>query len=154
MLVGETGCGKTTVCQVVAKFLGKKLVTVNAHQNTETGDLLGAQRPVRNKYETQSSLFNHLLELFAKLGIETATATTASLTLDNLLAQYNKITVPEEYKELVEQIEIEKKNLSLLFEWSDGPLVRAMKLGDFFLLDEISLADDSVLERLNSVLEP
>ena len=108
------------------------MVTVNAHQNTETGDLLGAQRPVRNKYETQSSLFNHLLELFAKLGIETATATTASLTLDNLLAQYNKITVPEEYKELVEQIEIEKKNLSLLFEWSDGPLVRAMKLGDFF----------------------
>lgn len=154
LLVGETGCGKTTVCQVVAKFLSKELVTVNAHQNTETGDLLGAQRPVRNKYETQSSLFNHLLELFAKLGIETATATTASLTLDNLLAQYNKITVPEEYKELVEQIEIEKKNLSLLFEWSDGPLVRAMKLGDFFLLDEISLADDSVLERLNSVLEP
>lgn len=43
--------------------------------------------------------------------------------------------------------------MSLLFEWSDGPLVRAMKLGDFFLLDEISLADDSVLERLNSVLE-
>ena len=89
--------------------MSKELVTVNAHQNTETGDLLGAQRPVRNKYETQSSLFNHLLELFAKLGIETATATTASLTLDNLLAQYNKITVPEEYKELVEQIEIEKR---------------------------------------------
>lgn len=151
LLVGETGCGKTTVCQVVAKFLGKELITVNAHQNTETGDLLGAQRPVRNKYETQSSLFNHLIELFAKLGIET---TDSSLTLDNLLGQYRKITIPEEHQELVEQIEAETKNVSLLFEWSDGPLVRAMKLGDFFLLDEISLADDSVLERLNSVLEP
>jgi midasin len=29
-----------------------------------------------------------------------------------------------------------------------------MRAGDVFLLDEISLADDSVLERLNSVLEP
>lgn len=29
-----------------------------------------------------------------------------------------------------------------------------MKEGNFFLSDEISLADDSVLERLNSVLEP
>jgi hypothetical protein len=41
-----------------------------------------------------------------------------------------------------------------IFEWEDGPLVKAMKDGDLFLVDEISLADDSVLERLNSVLEP
>lgn len=41
-----------------------------------------------------------------------------------------------------------------LFEWVDGPLVTAMKQGAMFLIDEISLADDSVLERLNSVLEP
>ena len=41
-----------------------------------------------------------------------------------------------------------------LFEWVDGPLVTAMKEGAMFLVDEISLADDSVLERLNSVLEP
>lgn len=41
-----------------------------------------------------------------------------------------------------------------LFTWQDGPLVQAMRNGDFFLVDEISLADDSVLERLNSVLEP
>lgn len=43
---------------------------------------------------------------------------------------------------------------SILFAWNDGPLVTAMKTGKYFLLDEISLADDSVLERLNSVLEP
>jgi hypothetical protein len=41
-----------------------------------------------------------------------------------------------------------------IFDWEDGPLVKAMKDGDLFLVDEISLADDSVLERLNSVLEP
>lgn len=41
-----------------------------------------------------------------------------------------------------------------VFMWHDGPLVQAMKEGSLFLVDEISLADDSVLERLNSVLEP
>lgn len=41
-----------------------------------------------------------------------------------------------------------------IFMWHDGPLVQAMKDGSLFLADEISLADDSVLERLNSVLEP
>jgi MoxR-like ATPase len=46
------------------------------------------------------------------------------------------------------------RKYNALFEWSDGPLVRAMKAGEMILLDEISLADDAVLERLNSVLEP
>ncbi|KAK3110659.1 AAA ATPase midasin [Teratosphaeriaceae sp. CCFEE 6253] len=41
-----------------------------------------------------------------------------------------------------------------MFEWVDGSLVQAMREGAFFLLDEISLADDAVLERINSVLEP
>ena len=41
-----------------------------------------------------------------------------------------------------------------LFVWADGPLVKSMREGSMFVLDEISLAEDSVLERLNSVLEP
>ncbi|GAX24956.1 midasin [Fistulifera solaris] len=41
-----------------------------------------------------------------------------------------------------------------LFEWIDGSLVQAMKEGHMILLDEMSLAEDAVLERLNSVLEP
>lgn len=39
-----------------------------------------------------------------------------------------------------------------LFEWVNGPLIKAMEKGSVFLADEISLADDSVLERLNSLL--
>lgn len=35
------------------------------------------------------------------------------------------------------------------FCWVDGPLVHAMKNGDIMLIDELNLADDSVLERLN-----
>ena len=40
-----------------------------------------------------------------------------------------------------------------MFEWTDGILVNAMQQGGLLLIDEISLANDSVLERLNSVFE-
>ncbi|PHH61107.1 hypothetical protein CDD81_769 [Ophiocordyceps australis] len=85
-----------------------ELHIVNAHQNTETGDLIGSQRP----------------------------------------------TLEQPVPNTMERIATNETRTRALFEWSDGALVEAMKEGHFFLLDEISLADDSVLERLNSVLEP
>ncbi|CAB0035735.1 unnamed protein product [Trichogramma brassicae] len=97
LLVGETGGGKTTVCQMIAKMMGCKLHMVNCHMHTESSDFLGTLRPVRNRADVDENR---------------------------------------------------------LFEWVDGPLIQAMQNGDFFLADEISLADDSVLERLNSLLEP
>lgn len=38
-------------------------------------------------------------------------------------------------------------------KWKDGPLLRAMREGAVLIIDEINLAEASVLERLNSVLE-
>ncbi|XP_013366226.1 PREDICTED: midasin isoform X3 [Chinchilla lanigera] len=100
LLVGDTGCGKTTVCQMFAALANQKLYSVNCHLNMETSDFLGGLRPVRQRPNDK-----------------------------------------------------EERDTSRLFEWHDGPLVLALKEDSFFLLDEISLADDSVLERLNSVLE-
>ena len=37
-------------------------------------------------------------------------------------------------------------------EWADGPLVQAMKAGEALLIDELNLAEDAVLERLNRCL--
>ncbi|GMR53597.1 hypothetical protein PMAYCL1PPCAC_23792, partial [Pristionchus mayeri] len=39
------------------------------------------------------------------------------------------------------------------FEWQDGVVIKAMKEGKMLLMDEISLAEDSVLERLNPLFE-
>ncbi|XP_031717306.1 midasin isoform X2 [Anarrhichthys ocellatus] len=98
LLVGDTGCGKTTICQLFAALAGQKFFAVNCHLHMETSDFLGGLRPVRHTHQTDGED-------------------------------------------------------SRLFQWHDGPLVLAMKEGGVFLMDEISLADDSVLERLNSVLE-
>ncbi|GKT34310.1 Midasin, partial [Aduncisulcus paluster] len=43
---------------------------------------------------------------------------------------------------------------SMLFQWYDGPLVLSMRNGNVFMIDEINNAEDAVLERINSVLEP
>ncbi|XP_078492436.1 midasin isoform X3 [Ciona intestinalis] len=99
LLVGETGGGKTTACQLMAAMVKKKLSIVNCHANTEAADFIGGLRPTRSQSKSDS----------------------------------------------------EKRGL---FEWVDGPLVASMRCGTYILVDEISLADDSVLERLNSVLEP
>lgn len=39
------------------------------------------------------------------------------------------------------------------FEWVDGPLVQAMKNGDWLLIEDANLCSPSVLDRLNSLFE-
>lgn len=47
LLVGETGTGKTTVCQIAALVRRRRLHIFNCNQHTETSDLLGGFRPNR-----------------------------------------------------------------------------------------------------------
>ncbi|KAI9714101.1 MAG: hypothetical protein M1828_001222 [Chrysothrix sp. TS-e1954] len=153
LLVGETGCGKTTVCQMLAKVLGKHLEIFNANQHTETGDIIGAQRPIRNKSALDEQLKS---ELKSVLSI-TSEIETRSLDVNELLERYDvKLASSSDSVSLEtrRRIRITRGQRKALFEWQDGSIVRAMRGGQFFLLDEISLAEDSVLERLNSVLDP
>ncbi|KAK4193558.1 putative midasin [Podospora australis] len=150
LLVGETGCGKTTVCQLLAEFEKQELHIVNAHQNTETGDLIGSQRPVRNRGAIIDALFKDLQEAASLLGRENDSF--------EALQEWYRTLSSEDLAKLPEALQTKIRagttRSKALFEWSDGSLVHAMREGTYFLLDEISLADDSVLERLNSVLEP
>ncbi|KAJ3272914.1 hypothetical protein HDV01_005111 [Terramyces sp. JEL0728] len=141
LLIGETGCGKTTVCQLLASLFGQQLHIVNAHQNSETSDFLGSQRPARNRDQYEAQLRQALVPFNAD---ENLTLGQLEEFVASLKAQNTDVG---ELEGLITKAKA-------LFEWHDGPLVQAMQQGDMFLLDEISLADDSVLERLNSVLEP
>ena len=40
------------------------------------------------------------------------------------------------------------------FEWVDGVVVKALKTGAWLLIDNVNLCSPSVLDRLNSLLEP
>ena len=154
LLVGETGSGKTTICQIIANIMNIKLHTVNAHQNLETGDLIGSQRPVRNRALIETQLkadLNAVLKNHQVYMKDSGGNLAELLETYDMLLRAGNLSVSKEQRNSIEQNRV---RASALFEWSDGSLVHAMRNGELFLLDEISLADDSVLERLNSVLEP
>ncbi|KAJ4986133.1 denitrification regulatory protein nirq [Stagonosporopsis vannaccii] len=154
LLIGETGCGKTTVCQMLADAFGKELHILNAHQNTETGDLIGAQRPIRNRAAIEDTLRRDVLEALEGLPLEVNPRALDLNALLHLYDEFEKEASVAIRQELRVSIQVNRVKAGALFEWADGSLVNAMKTGQYFLLDEISLADDSVLERLNSILEP
>nr|POE59000.1 midasin [Quercus suber] len=157
LLVGDTGCGKTTVCQILADVVQKTLHTVNAHQNTETSDLIGSQRPVRNRAATEAHLKRLLLSCDQLHGFDDADSQSTSALVHAYERAVVSLTEVEKANllqtDLHKDIQASRTRLNALFEWTDGSLIQAMRAGSFFLMDEISLADDSVLERINSVLE-
>ncbi|KAJ7451619.1 midasin nuclear AAA ATPase [Mycena latifolia] len=153
LLVGETGSGKTSVCQIFADACSKRLHGLNCHQNTETADLIGGLRPVRNRSAREAEVYREASEILQQVGLPSAAPTLEALG-HCLQTALESPTVEPEYRSRLEAVRRKFLRLKSIFEWHDGPLVDAMRSGDVFLLDEISLADDSVLERLNSVLEP
>ena len=156
LLVGDTGSGKTTVCQLYADACHKDLITLNCHQSTETADLIGSQRPLRNRLSSQAELIHQAVETLQ--GLPELTPVDVNPDVDGILTLLNRAlklpTLPPGTMASLRSHLLSLQQSKALFEWHDGPLVRAMRTGYTFLLDEISLADDSVLERLNSVLEP
>lgn len=90
-------------------------------------------------------------------------ASSTLTVLREMIKKYKQELIPRtsvSHEDMIKKLQIIIDSLSELhqkwqtiFMWQDGPLVHAMKNGDLFLVDEISLAEDSVIERLNSVLE-
>ena len=63
LLVGETGTGKTSTVQHLAKLMKKRLVVQNMHIQCDTTDLLGGYKPARLR-AVASRLYNDFLDLF------------------------------------------------------------------------------------------
>ena len=214
LLVGETGTGKTTVCQLFAEAASQRLHIINCHQNTETADFVGGLRPTRGRALLLRELERRVRSLEARLPaarageapkadgadgrvgaddlVDGASAdevspmvvdqadgeseTTAEAIESRLDSVHSELTAIKESlphgaeeaealdggeSEALDGLLAEADSVSAgivrsraLFAWSDGPLLTAMRNGDLLLIDEISLAEDAVLERLNSVLDP
>ncbi|KAG6819694.1 hypothetical protein H0H93_009563, partial [Arthromyces matolae] len=152
LLVGETGAGKTSVCQVFANATSQRLHGLNCHQNTETADLIGGLRPLRNRTSREAEILRESVVVLQEIGMANLPQTVDELSA--VLSDVLKSETLSLHHPRIQALLNKLLQLQAIFEWHDGPLVEAMRHGDVFLLDEISLADDSVLERLNSVLEP
>jgi midasin len=197
LLVGETGTGKTTACQLFATLRSQRLHIVNCHQHTETADFIGGLRPTRNK-DVLRAQFAEAHAQFAAAASSDAlpplpaadapsvddidaawsaaqqfvgelraegraaagrkrgataprpSSSRRSAAAPPSLSPAQQAAIDASYRAL----KLARGALVSLFQWYDGPLIEAMRNGDMLLIDEVSLADDAVLERLNSVLEP
>ena len=163
LLVGETGCGKTTVCQILSMFENSPMYTISCHQGTEASDFIGGLRTVKTK-KLKSDVLKACKELIAEIKEEKK---------QSMEIEEESETLTEMEKHLIKALNLEfvasnealkarfEQNLQdiidlkneKLFEWENGPLIKAMIEGGILLIDEISLTDDSVIERINSVLE-
>lgn len=64
LLVGETGCGKTTLVQRLAALTHKDLIVQNLSLQTDSTDILGGYRPVELRHLARK-LYVNFIELFA-----------------------------------------------------------------------------------------
>lgn len=178
LLVGETGTGKTSSVQYLARQTGHKLTVINMNQQSDSADLLGGYkpvdmkyviRPIRNEFEKLFKGFYNIEKNAKFLGhIETCYETENWAALVALMKQSHKaaimrLTAEKKDKKLrqwlafghkLTKLDQQVKAASrLTFAFIEGSLVKAMQKGHWVLLDEINLASAEILECLAGLLE-
>jgi midasin len=208
LLVGETGTGKTSVCQLLALMRHTHLHVLNCNQHTETSDFLGGFRPTRTRTRdlahlravAQGLLQSPAWQLcgqqppqeLAAAAAAAASPVEVEALLTGLTAELKELQVSlqaalqqqqtqlegthgdetdpaaaeaaasdaqarvNEVQQLLQELSEGGSALKAAaaaarapFGWEDGPLVVAMRAGQLLLVDELNLAEDAVLERLN-----
>lgn len=178
LLVGETGCGKTSILQELASLLGKELIVQNLSLQTDSADLLGGYRPVEIKHVAKS-VYREFVDLFS--------ATFSRKQNAQFLEFAHTLVQKEQWKKLSQCFikaarmglsKCEERSSSSIEEWqrfrkhadhfeqqrmacdsgmafvfSEGALVDAVRKGKWVLLDEINLASSETLQRLCGLLD-
>ena len=139
LLVGKTAMGKTMISTLVSMILNLNCNQLNCYKDIDTSDFLGTYKFNVKKYQLLESL-KQSKELIKSKEIDDFISNEN--VSDSIMCFFNK-----------NNISYQKGTINEDFLWLDGPLTRSYKNGDIFLIDEISLADCGILERMNSVFE-
>jgi midasin len=177
VLVGETGAGKTATIQYLAKTFKKDLKVVNLSKGTDSADLFGGFKPMN-----LGNFFQILLDDYSLL-LENHKFASKNLnffvSLINAFQNKNYLIIAKVIFKSLIGMNTNKKishNSSLylsihqraewflthhqdllsgkpMFDFTKGVLWKALETGEWVLLDEINLAQNEVLERLEQVLK-
>ena len=186
LLVGDTGCGKTTIAQHVAEIFRKTLHVYNLSQGSDAIDLIGGFKPIEMKI-----VIKNLLVKYVKNLLRIVSEKSNEKFLESLRNLYNNKNYSlllkamiESFKMITEKINKtwidpkdpkrikiehnwnkihkrlvnifnnkEKIETNLAFEFIEGNLIKALKKGDWILIDEINLANNEVLQKLLPIIE-
>jgi midasin (ATPase involved in ribosome maturation) len=177
ILVGPSGCGKSTIIQHIAAIAGKPLVAFPLNADIDTMDLVGGfeqvdpQRAGSSFLEELNSFLSIkiltslpsavpdeaviLLKLLKKIDLSSASYFSQ---LESLLRSLETRTSLPAFGTLADTCHHFSETPMTLenarFEWVDGVLVKALEQGKWLVLDNANLCSASVLDRLNSLLEP
>lgn len=178
LLVGETGTGKTSSIQYLARQTGHKLTVINMNQQSDSADLLGGYKPVDLKYvirpirtefeglfcsfynvEKNKKFLNHI-ETCYEVENWTALVTLMKQSYKSAISRLNSENKEKTLRKwlpfghkLVKLEQQVKAAARLSFAFIEGSLVKAMQNGHWVLLDEINLASAEILECLAGLLE-
>ncbi|PPQ81251.1 hypothetical protein CVT26_015129 [Gymnopilus dilepis] len=182
ILTGPKSSGKTEVVRTLASLSGNTLSEVPINSATDTMDILGSfeqvdsrrrllllidkafdllnidLRSARNPREILP--YQRHLSAFQRSCQDPSTTNTRALARQ-MLAVFSQLIQHQTlsgaaYRDIYTSVEklVSVPTTAGQFEWIDGPLVKAMKLGHWILLDGANLCGPSVLDRLNSLCEP
>lgn len=177
IVTGQRHCGKTNTVRVLANFTGHTLQEISINNATDTMDLLGSFEQVDMRSRTLRLV--HEILAASDLALGTSAGSKAPVILhtcrrnlfqaivatspspkifgiaSDTLAMLHSIVDDRAYETLQEKLDALKSlsDITSRFEWVDGPLVQAMKHGNWLLLDGANLCNPSVLDRLNSLCE-
>jgi len=177
LLVGPSGSGKTSLIQSLASLVGASLVEFSLNSDIDTMDLVGGYEQV--DINRRASSFRARLKIFIQAWIlsfeEFSSVPKEILRVFELLQSVILDSqMLQEIKELLciahswsssPELEIYIEEIAVIlressraerarFEWVDGVLVDALNQGKWLVLDNANLCSSSVLDRLNSLLEP
>ena len=183
LLVGETGCGKTTLVQRLANLTGRTLLVQNLSLQTDSTDLLGGYKPLdmhhvaRRVYDKFVDLFvssfsrsqnaqflKYVLTAFEKRDwkklaqcfLKAAGMGESKMSeLSHRGEEVTNLDLWADFRSIAERFERQRmaSESGLAFLFTEGALVDAIRTGKWVLLDEINLASSETLQRLCGLLD-
>ncbi|KAF4672212.1 AAA ATPase midasin [Perkinsus chesapeaki] len=172
LLVGDTGCGKTTTVQCLARMLNRELMVYNFSDQSEAQELIGGLKPLpidaddlikrwhvlmdkTFSKKSNAALAAHVDKVAKKKGGAKALGIIAETARKAISAGREE----EEWKKLAQECKaavetkVEVGLVSLRFEFVEGQLLTALRTGAWLVLDEINLAPGDMLQRIAGLLE-